>query len=435
MIPTRRPIVALVTDVIYPYHHGGREIRYYELSRRLAQVADIHVYTMRWWSGPRVRADETVTLHAISPLLSLYAGNRRSISQAVFFGLASLRLLTCRFDVLEADHIPYFQIFALRFVATLRRKRFLATWHEVWGRAYWCEYLGPLGLVAWFVEFVAMHLPDHIIAASPETAEKLRAILGASATITVAPSGIDIDAADRACPDAALTDLVVVSRLLAHKRIDMLLDAVAALHGDGIPVSCRIIGDGPERVALHEHARTLGVAHAVDFRHDVQEQKEVYALMKAAKVFVFPSAREGYGLAALEAFACGLPVVTTSAPANLAQHLVVQSPRGIVCNASASAVAAAIKGVLAAAEPPSDEYADSIDPWLADHTWDATADRVARALLTSPNNVNVPRQRVNVPRQRGIRRETAQRPALAVTTWQQPQHDGPTKRRRSSERL
>jgi glycosyltransferase involved in cell wall biosynthesis len=399
MSPARRPIIALVTEVIYPYHHGGREIRYYELSRRLARVADIHIYTMRWWSGPRVRADETVTYHAISPLFSLYTGNRRSISQAVLFGLASLRLLTCRFDVLEADHIPYFQLFALRFVATLRRKRFLVTWHEVWGLAYWREYLGPLGLVAWVVEFLAMHLPDHIIAASPETAEKLRAILGESAAITVAPSGIDIDAANDACPDTALTDLVVVSRLLAHKRIDMLLDAIATLHGEGTPVSCRIIGDGPERPALLEHVRKLGVAHAVDFRHDVHEQNEVYALLKAAKVFVFPSDREGYGLAALEALACGLSVITTSAPANLAQYLVTQSPRGVVCDASASAVAAAIKDVIATAERPSGEHANSVDPWLTDHTWDATADRVAGALLTCPNNVNIPRQR-------GIRRTT-----------------------------
>jgi glycosyltransferase involved in cell wall biosynthesis len=382
MNPNRRPIVALVTDAIYPYHRGGKELRYYELSRRLAQRADVHVYTMHWWSGPPVRAAETVTLHAISPLLSLYARSRRSISQAILFALACLRLLTYRFDVLEADHIPYFQIFALRFVTALRHKRFLVTWHEVWGRAYWREYLGPLGLAAWFIEFLAMHLPDHIIAASPETAAGLDAILGASAAITVAPNGIDMDAIRQACPDAALADVVVVSRLLPHKRIDMLLDAVAALHSDGISVSCRIIGDGPESATLVEYARTLGVAHAVDFRSDVHEQKEVYALLKAAKMFVFPSAREGFGIAALEALACGLPVITTSAPANLARHLVMRSPRGIVCDASASAVAAAIKEVLATAELPGDSCDDSVDPWLAEYTWDAMADRVAKVLLT-----------------------------------------------------
>ena len=377
-----KPVIALVTDAIYPFHRGGKELRYHELSRRLAHSADVHVYTMRWWNGPRIRADDAVTLHAICPLLSLYAGSRRSISQAICFALACLRLLVCRFDVLEADHIPYFQIFVLRFVATLRRKRFLVTWHEVWGQPYWRQYLGPLGSAAWFVERLAMRLPDHIIAASPETAEGLRATLGAGAAITVAPNGIDLDVVRSACPDAAATDLVVVARLIAHKRIDMLLDTVALLHEEGVPVTCRIIGDGPERSVLLEHARALGVAHAVDFRHEVHEQKEVYALLKAAKVFVFPSAREGFGIAALEALACGLPVVTTSTPANLAQHLVARSSHGIVCEASASAVAAAVKRLLVTPGQRCSGDADNDDSWLADYTWDAMAGRVAGALLT-----------------------------------------------------
>ena len=246
----RKPVIALVTDAIYPYHYGGKELRYYELSRRLVNYADVHVYTMHWWNGPRVRTEQAVTLHAISPLLSLYAGSRRSISQAMIFAVACLRLLVCRFDVLEAHHIPYFQIFILRCVTSLRRKRFLVTWHEVWGGAYWRQYLGPLGSAAWFVERLAMRLPDHIIAASPETAEGLRVNLGTAAAVTVVPNGIDIDAVRSACPDAAITDLVVAARLMSHKRIDTLLDAVALLHEDGIPATCRIIGDGPERAAL-----------------------------------------------------------------------------------------------------------------------------------------------------------------------------------------
>ena len=50
-----------------------------------------------------------------------------------------------------------------------------------------------------------------------------------------------------------------------------------------------------------------------------------------------------------EALACGLPVVTTSDPDNLAQHLAARSPRSIVCDPSPSAVADAIAAVLAAA--------------------------------------------------------------------------------------
>ena len=336
---SHHPVVALVSDAIFPYSCGGREIRYHELIRRLAEHAELHVYTMRWWDGPRVRKEEAVTLHGISRLHPMYTRNRRSLRQAIFFALACMRLLASSFDVLEADHMPLLQILVLRFVATVKRKRFVVTWHEVWGRAYWRQYLGLAGFAAWFVEYLAMRLPDHIIAASSHTAERLCARLGTRASITIAPNGIDLEAVRGSHPHHATTDLVVVSRLMPHKRISMLLDAVALLHAEGVSVTCRVIGDGPEREELRKQAEMLGVEQAVEFRHDLREQKEVYELVKAAKVFVLPSAREGFGIAVLEALACGIPVVTTSDPDNLAQHLVARSPYGIICDSTASAIA------------------------------------------------------------------------------------------------
>lgn len=373
---TKRPAIALVCDVIHPFSHGGREIRYHELSLRLAQRADIHIFTMRWWPGPRVRTEGGVTYHAISPLFPLYKGNRRSLKQALLFALACGRLLRYRFDVLEADHIPYFQLFVLRAVATLKRKPFIVTWHEVWSRSYWRQYLGWAGWVAWFAEWLAMRLPDHIIAASPGTAERLRETLGDRASITVAPNGLDFDAIRSTYPAADGSDLVAVGRLLDHKRMDMLLDVVALLHARGIPVTCLIIGDGPEREALHKQAAALGIAHAVDFRHDVGEQKEVYALVKGSKIFVSLSEREGFGIAVLEALACGVPVVTTSAPDNLAQRLAARSPLGSVSEHSAASVAADLKRLLTGTGPQL--CSDSGDSWLADYDWDTIADQVAR---------------------------------------------------------
>lgn len=376
------PTIALVSDAIFPYHRGGKEIRYHELSRRLAAHAEVHVYTMQWWEGPREFKDEAVTLHGISPLRSMYTHSRRSVSQAIIFAVACTRLLAARFDVLEADHMPYFQIFVLRLVATVRRKRFVVTWHEVWGRSYWRQYLGLFGLIAWYVEELAMRLPDHIIAASPHTAQRLRASLGANASITVAPNGIDLEAVLSSYADQdSYTDLVVVSRLMPHKRVDMLLQTVALLHTQGIPVTCRIIGDGPERQNLRNLAQILGVDWAVDFRHDIREQKEIYALVKAAKVFVFPSAREGFGIAVLEALACGLPVVTTSDPDNLAQHLVARSSNGIVCASNPPAVADAVKCLLEAQAASSDKDDAALDvSWLADYDWNAITSRVMTAL-------------------------------------------------------
>lgn len=380
MSEDRRPVVALVSNTVYPHFYGGKELRYHELARRLADRASVHVYTMKWWDGPRVRTEGPITYHAISKLRPLYTGNRRSFREAIFFAVACLKLLWCPFDALDADHMPYFQIFVLRLVTWLRRKKLTVTWHEVWGRSYWREYLGWSGYAAWLIERMAMRLPDHIIAASPQTAARLRAVLGSRSSITSAPNGVDFDIIGNAYPDTVRTNLVAVGRLIEHKRIDMLLEAVALLHAEGMPVTCRVIGDGPQRAALHHQARTLRIHHAIDFRHEVREQKDVYGLMKAASVAVFPSAREGFGVAALEAIACGVPVITTSSPDNLAQHLVMRSAVGVVCDPSAAAIAAVVKRVLAGsgAQPNGDPDRDQV--WLAEHSWDAVTQHVAGVL-------------------------------------------------------
>jgi glycosyltransferase involved in cell wall biosynthesis len=376
----RRPIVGLVTDAIYPYNCGGKELRYHELIARLAEHADVHVYTMNWWAGRRVRREGNVTYHALCRAWPLYSGERRSVAQAAFFAIGCLRLFWCKFDVLEADHMPYLQIPVLRLVTLLKRKRLVVTWHEVWGRRYWLQYLGWPGVAAWLMESCAMRLPDHIVAASPQTAARLRAALGPRAKISVAPNGIDLDAVRSAEPIGPRTDLAVVNRLLSHKRVDMLLKSVALLHADDFPVTCRIIGNGPERDALIALARDLSISDAVEFRHDVQDQAELYGLLKSSRVFVTPSEREGFGIAALEAIACGLPVVTTSAPDNLARHLVAKSARGVVCDSAARSIADAVKSILVESDPgaPGDSF--GAESWLDDYSWAATAAEVSAAL-------------------------------------------------------
>lgn len=373
---TRRRVIAIVCDVIHPYSHGGRELRNQELLGRLAERAEVHVYTMNWWNGPRVFSDGGITYHAISRLRPLYSGDRRSLAQAVYFGLASLRLLGCRFDVLEADQIPYFQLFVLRVVATLKRRPFTVTWHEVWSRSYWREYLGWAGWIAWSVEWLAMHLPDQIIAASPQTAGRLRAILGERTPITPIPNGIDLSNVSAACPDAEESDLVVVGRLMNHKRVGLLLQVVALLHAQGMPITCRIIGDGPERAALQEQARRLRILPAVEFRDDVSEQKELYALVKAARLFVSLSSREGFGIAVLEAIACGVPVLTTSEPDNFAQHLVARYSKGVVCEPGLQHIVTAVKQVLTQHEG-SAERGYGPESWVAEYDWGTMADRLA----------------------------------------------------------
>jgi glycosyltransferase involved in cell wall biosynthesis len=102
--------------------------------------------------------------------------------------------------------------------------------------------------------------------------------------------------------------VVTVGRLVAQKRIDALLEAIARLRRQGRPLRLTVIGDGPERGALERLARELGVAGQTRFRGAVPPEQLAEAVGDA-DVFVFPARGEGFGLAAAEALVLGIPVV------------------------------------------------------------------------------------------------------------------------------
>ena len=61
----------------------------------------------------------------------------------------------------------------------------------------------------------------------------------------------------------------------------MLIDAMAQLSTDS-PTRLMIVGDGPEKPNLEKKVEDLGLADVVQFRSDVEDNAEVFALMKAA---------------------------------------------------------------------------------------------------------------------------------------------------------
>ena len=77
-----------------------------------------------------------------------------------------------------------------------------------------------------------------------------------------------------------------------------------------MPATLVMIGDGPERVDAENEARELGVAQDVKF---LGRLDTVASLLQASDLFILPSQTESFGLAALEAMACGSPVVATRA--------------------------------------------------------------------------------------------------------------------------
>ena len=291
------------------------------------------MFTMKWWDGQPDKLDDGVHYHAICRLWPMYRGSRRSMLQAVMFALACFRLVTYSFDLLEADHIPYLQLFPLWLVALVKRRPFVVTWHEYWGLSSWLSYLGAKGILAAAVERLSTRLPDHIVAVAPSTAMRLSQTGLPSTQLAMVPIGVDVGVVQ--IPEAGAAgpafDLFSVGRLLPHKNIDMLLRAVAALRDEGLQLSCAVVGSGPERTRLGDLAAELDVVELVSFLEDIRSPEALFQLLRSARVFVSPSVREGFGVAVLEALACGLPVVTTTHPDNHSQFLVEHGVTGWLC--------------------------------------------------------------------------------------------------------
>lgn len=98
-----------------------------------------------------------------------------------------------------------------------------------------------------------------------------------------------------------------VGRLSVEKGPDVLLDALPALRGEGLLVA--YVGDGPDRPALEERARRLGVSPLVQWAGAVRDAATLYSAFDA---FVLSSRTEGTPMVLFEAMDAGVPIVATT---------------------------------------------------------------------------------------------------------------------------
>ena len=76
-----------------------------------------------------------------------------------------------------------------------------------------------------------------------------------------------------------------------------------------IPSKLLLIGDGPERTNAEQLCRDLGVCNEVRF---LGKQEAIEEILSVSDLFIMPSETESFGLAALEAMACQVPVISTN---------------------------------------------------------------------------------------------------------------------------
>ena len=135
--------------------------------------------------------------------------------------------------------------------------------------------------------------------------------------IEVVPNFIDFDRfrkTDKAHFKLALAPegeriLTHVSNFRPVKRVGDVVRVFARVCAE-LPSKLLLLGDGPERYNAEELVRELGVAEHVRF---LGKQDAIEELLAISDLFVMPSASESFGLAALEAMACQVPVLSSDA--------------------------------------------------------------------------------------------------------------------------
>ncbi|MBN1180152.1 MAG: glycosyltransferase [Anaerolineae bacterium] len=187
-----------------------------------------------------------------------------------------------------------------------------------------------------------VHAVDCLIAATPAEQEQLVTLYGADpGHIRVIPPGVDTErfypiptaqAKEHICLCSACRIILFVGRIEPLKGIDTLLWAISLIARkhpeltDGLCVS--IIGGNPykvedndEMVRLQTLRRDLGIGDVVTFM-GAQDQDTLPYYYASAEMVVMPSDYESFGMVALEAMACGTPVIASDVGglAHLVQH-------------------------------------------------------------------------------------------------------------------
>lgn len=108
-------------------------------------------------------------------------------------------------------------------------------------------------------------------------------------------------------PDESV--LLHISNFRKVKRITDVIEIFNRVH-QRRPAKLLLVGEGPELGCARDLTRRLGLDHSIKF---LGNQDEVASLFAAADLFLLPSEKESFGLVALEAMACGVPVIGSDA--------------------------------------------------------------------------------------------------------------------------
>lgn len=288
--------------------------------------------------------------------------------------------------------IPVFSPLVLR-----RRTPVVLVVHHVHQDQFGSYFPGPLAALGRVLERASarVYRRRRVLAVSESTRAEMLHRLGWHGPIGILANGADRPA-DDVVPEAKRPGrIVVLGRLVTHKRVYAVLDAFAALLADPTGLAAAtaeglrldVAGTGPESQRLAARVSELGLADRVRLHGFVDEATKA-DLLTAASLHVCASDAEGWGQVVIEAAAHGTPTLARDVPGLRCSirdgetGWLLREPDG--APVLVDRLHAGLRSALLALDDPETAalFCKRSQAHAADHTWPAMHER-ARALLTT----------------------------------------------------
>ncbi|HEY1851730.1 MAG TPA: glycosyltransferase [Candidatus Binataceae bacterium] len=283
----------------YPPFRGGIESHLQALCRELTKSITVNVIVANETARLLASEIDQVKVRRLPRLFNLGASPVCPTMPG--------EIRNTRADIIHL-HLPN-PLAALAYLASGHPGRLVITWHsDIVRQQTMARMLGPL-------DNAILRRASALIASSPNYVDS-SAILSRNRDLCrVIPFGIDansfrprdVEIAAKIRRRYGPRIVLAVGRMVYYKGFEYLVQAMASVNGHLL-----LVGEGPLQAKLERQAFEAGVRDRITFLGRVS-QDEVIGYYHAADVFVMPSiARsEAFGIAQLEAMACGKPVVNT----------------------------------------------------------------------------------------------------------------------------
>ena len=145
--------------------------------------------------------------------------------------------------------------------------------------------------------------------------------------------------------DGSAPTLVFCGRMMWYKNIKLIIDGLNLLKKDGFEFKMIFVGDGPDRPAIEQYTRYVGLnENYVLFTGSIYERKKIRAALSCADLLLFPSTYDTSGLVVKEAAACECPSLLVKN--SCASEGVTDGVNGILIDENAKALARGVAEVL-----------------------------------------------------------------------------------------